>query len=228
MARAVGGTIGNYKGRLGKVSARIVNGETIISARSASFKESKNPKHIEVKQKFAVTSTFTKGVLKLPALFRIWKLNKGPKLSEFNEVFRNNYTFSSIKAPTMQNIITPQGFTSPFTSAVINEGNLIVALSALNSIIIVKNSEVNISINAVICHYDPLEKTDLYFRITSVSKEVTDFNFSEPCNLEMKLNVESAAIVGKYNKKIIYLAVATKSAYNDIIRYSQSRSILSD
>jgi hypothetical protein len=31
MARVVGGTIGNYKGRLGKVSARIVNGETIIS-----------------------------------------------------------------------------------------------------------------------------------------------------------------------------------------------------
>jgi len=32
-------------------------------------KKSKNPKHIEVKQKFAVTSTFTKGVLELPALF---------------------------------------------------------------------------------------------------------------------------------------------------------------
>jgi hypothetical protein len=228
MARAVGGTIGNFKGRLGKVSARVVNGETILSARSASFKESKNPKHIEVKQKFAVTSTFTKGVLELPALFRIWKLNKTPKLSEFNEVFKCNYAFSSIKAPTMQNIITPQGFTSPITSAVINEGKLTVALSALNSIIIVNNDEINISINAVICNYDPLEENDPYFEITPVSKEILDFNFSEPCNLEMKLNIESAAIVGKYKKKIIFLAVATKSAYNEIVRYSQSLSLSSD
>jgi hypothetical protein len=228
MARAVGGTIGNFKGRLGKVSARIVNGETIISARSASFKESKNPKHIEVKQKFAVTSTFTKGVLKLPALFQIWKLNKAPKLSEFNEVFRNNYAFSSIKAPTMQNIITPQGFTPPFISAVINEEKLTVALSAMNSIILVNNNEVNISINAVICNYDPLEENDPYFEITPVSKEILDFNFSEPCNLELKLDVESSATVEKYNKKIIYLAVATKSVYNDIIRYSQSLSLSSD
>jgi hypothetical protein len=228
MARAVGGTIGNFKGKLGKFSARVVNGETILSARPSSFKESKNPKHIEVKQKFAVTSTFTKGVLELPALFQIWKLNKGPKLSEFNEVFKCNYAFSSPNAPTMQNIITPQGFTPPITSAVINEGKLIVALSALNTVIIVKNNEVSLSINALICHDNPLEENDPYFRITSVSKEVIDFNFSEPCNLEMKLDVESSAIVEKYNKKIIYLAVAIKSAYNDIIRYSQSLSLSSD
>ena len=225
MARAVGGTIGNFKGRLGKVSARVVNGETILSARSASFKESKNPKHIEVKQKFAVTSTFTKGVLELPALFRIWKLNKAPKLSEFNQVFRCNYAFSSPNTPTMKNIITPHGFTSPIASAVINEEKLTVALSAMNSIILVNNNEVNISINALICNYDPLEENDPYFETTPVSKEILDFNFSEPCNLEMKLNVESAATVGKYKKKIIFLAVATKSAYNEIVRYSQSISL---
>jgi hypothetical protein len=89
----------------------------------------------------------------------------------------------------------------------------------------VKNTEVNLSINAVICNYDPLEENDPYFEITPVSKEILDFNFSEPCNLEMKLNVESAATVGKYNKKIIYLTVATKSAYNEIVRYSQSISL---
>jgi hypothetical protein len=48
MTRAVGGTFGNFRGRLGKVTARVVNGETILSARSESFKESKNPKHIEI------------------------------------------------------------------------------------------------------------------------------------------------------------------------------------
>jgi hypothetical protein len=37
MAQTVGGTLGNFKGRLGKVSARVVNGETIFSACPSSF-----------------------------------------------------------------------------------------------------------------------------------------------------------------------------------------------
>jgi len=59
-----------------------------------------------------------------------------------------------------------------------------------------KNNEVNLSINALICIYNPNVKKDPYFSITSVSKELFDFNFSEPFNLEMKLNVESAGITG--------------------------------
>jgi hypothetical protein len=228
MARTVGGPVGNFRGRLGKFSARVVNDETILSARPESFKESKNPKHIEVKQKFAVTSKFTKGVLELPALFRIWKLNKVPKNSEFNMVFKYNYAFSSPNAPTMQNIITPHGFVLPTASAEIKEGKLTIALPVLNSIITVNISEVNISVNAVICNYEPLINTEPFFKITSVSKELLDFNFSAPCNLEIKLSNESAATTRDYNKRIIFLAVATKSEYNEIVRYSQSLSLQSN
>lgn len=229
MARTVGGgPIGNFRGRLGKITARVVNGETILSARSDNFKESTNPKHIEVKEKFAVTSTFTKGVLELPALFQIWKLNKTPKKSEFNTVFSHNYAFSSPNSPTLQNIITPHGFVLPAASAEIKDGKVTVSLPALNSIITVNRSEVNISINAVICNYEPVVNTDRFFKITSVSKEVLDFNFSEPCSLEMKLDVESAVTTRDYNKRIIFLAVATKSAYNEIVRYSQSFSLQSN
>jgi Sec-independent protein translocase protein TatA len=59
MARAVGGTIGNFRGRLGKV-----NGETILSARSASFKENKNPKHIEEKMNCSTLISVSPLILK--------------------------------------------------------------------------------------------------------------------------------------------------------------------
>ena len=88
--------------------------------------------------------------------------------------------------------------------------------------------EVSLSINAVICHYNPNDENDPYFSINSVSKELSDFYFSEPFNLEMKLNVESAGITGQYNKKIIFLAVAAKSPYNEIVRYSKLLSLSSD
>jgi hypothetical protein len=228
MARTTGGPIGNFRGRLGKYSARVVNGETILSARCENFKESTNPKHIEVKEKFGVTSTFTKGVLELPALFQIWKLNKTPKNSEFNMVFSYNYAFSSPNAPTMQNIITPHGFVLPNAIAEIKDGKVTVSLPALNSAITVNISEVNISVNALISNYEPIINTDPFFKITSISKEVIDFNFNEPYTLEMQFGIESSATIGLYKKRIIFLAVATKSAYNEIVRYSQSLSLPSD
>jgi hypothetical protein len=43
-----------------------------------------------------------------------------------------------------------------------------------------------------------------------------------------KFRNESAATTRDYNKKIIFLAKATKSAYNEIVRYSQSLSLPSD
>jgi len=149
-------------------------------------------------------------------------------LHEFNMVFSYNYAFSSPNAPTMQNIITPTGFVLPGTSAEIKDGKVTVSLPALNSAITVNISEVNISVNALICNYEQIIDTDPFFKIISVSKEVIDFNFSEPYNLEMKFSNESAATTEQYNKKIIFLAVATKSAYNEIVRYSQSLSLQSN
>ena len=228
MARLIGGIFGRVAGKIGNFTVRTVNGKTFVSTRPKNYKSSTSPKSIEVKQKFAVTSTFTKGVLELPALFQIWKLNKTPKKSEFNMVFSYNYAFSSPNAPTMRNIITPHGFVLPSASAEIKDGKVTVALSALNSTIIVNDSEVNISINAVICNYEPIKETEPFFKMISVSKDVIDFNFSEPCNLDMKLGIQSAATTRDYNKKIIFLAVATKSAYNEIVRYSQSLSLQSN
>jgi len=42
------------------------------------------------------------------------------------------------------------------------------------------------------------------------------------------LNPEYAALVAKYNTKIIYLVVATKSKDNKVIQYSRSYSKISD
>jgi hypothetical protein len=228
MARQVGGSIGLFKGRLGKVSARIINGETILSARPENFKESKNPKHAEVKLKFAVTSTFTSGVLELPGLYQIWKLNKIPGLSEFNMIFSRNFRFSSDKAPTIQNIITPDGFNSPFTSAEITAGVLKADLMALNTVTTISKTEVNLSVNAVISCSDPHEESDPFFKIASVSKEITNFNFSEACKIEMNLALDAVSTVGQYKQKIIYLAVAAKSAYNEIVNNSQSISFIAN
>jgi hypothetical protein len=229
MARSFGGVLGNFKGKLGKVSARIVKGDTILSARPSSFRESTKPKHVEAKQKFAVTIAFASSVAQLPALYESWKMKKDPALSVINTICQTNYGFSSTQAPTLNNIITPVGgFGTPFTAAQIANGKLTGTLAPLNSVSVISNDAVDLSINAVICLSDPKKGGDPLYKIINVSKDVAGFQFTQQYNFEIDLDVEKAAEVAKYNVNCIYLAVATKSADGDIIKYSNSYSIQSN
>ena len=228
MARAFGGVLGNFKGKLGKVAARIVEGDTILSARPASYKASNSPKHVETRQKFAVTVAFASSVASLQTLHDIWQLNRGPKMSGFNTITKQNFGLSSTQAPTLNNIITPGGFGSPVTAAAIASGKLTGTLAAVNSVAVLSANETNLSINAIICLSDPKAESDPFYKLISLSKDVTGFNFSQVYNLEIDLNVVDAPEIAKYNQKFIYLAVATKSADDQIVQYSRSYSVISN
>jgi hypothetical protein len=228
MARVVGNVAGNLKGKLGNLSARTVNGRTILAARPSSYKESTTAKHVETKQKFAVTTGFASKVADLPALSAIWKLNKQPGLSVVNTIFQQNFDLSSTQAPTLNNIITPDGFGTPVTAAAIAAGKLTGALAALNTITVIPAGAVNLSINAVISLSDPKSASDPFFMVIPVSKEVTDFEFTQVYNFEIDLNLDEAGEVAKYNQEFIYLAVAIKSADDQIIKYSKSYSLISN
>jgi hypothetical protein len=228
MARVFGGVLGNFKGKLGKVAARIVSGDTILSARPSSFKESTTAKHAEVKQKFAVTIAFASAISDLPTLYEIWKLKKNPGMSVINTIFKRNYDFSSVELPTLQNIITPDGFGSPVTAAAVAAGKLTSTLTALETVAVISDNDVDLSINAVICLSDPKTASDSSYKILPVSKEIAGFNFNQEYNLEINLNVEDTAEVAKYNQKLVFLSVAIKSADGQISKYSRSHAIQSN
>ena len=228
MARASGGVLGNFKGKLGKVAARIVEGDTILSARPASFKASNSPKLVETRQKFTVTVAFASNVASLQTLHDIWQLNRGPKMSAFNTITKQNFVLSSTQAPTLNNIITPGGFGSPVTAAAIAAGKLTGTLAAINSVAILSANETNLSINAIVCLSDPKATGDPFYKLIPLSKEVAGFNFSQQYNLEIDLNVVDAPEIAKYNQKFIYLAVATKSADGQVVQYSRSYSLISN
>jgi hypothetical protein len=228
MARVVGNVVGNLKGKLGNLSARTVNGKTIMAARPSSYKESTTPKHVETKQRFAVTTGFASKVSNLPALNAIWKLNKQPGISVINTIFQKNFDLSSTQAPSLNNVITPDGFGSPVTAAAIAAGKLTGSLAALNTITVVPAGAVNLSINAVISLTDPKISSDPFFKVMSVSKEVANFVFGQVYNFEIDFDLDEAGEVAKYNQKFIYLAVAIKSADDQIIKYSKSYSLISN
>jgi len=227
MARVIGGALGNFRGKLGKVAAKIIGGDTILCARPSSFNVSYSTKIVESRRKFKVTIDFASSVSRLPTLHDIWSKNRGPRMTASNMIFIPNFNLSSAQAPTLNNIITPMdGFGSPVASVAFETKKLTSTLAALDSVTNISPSEVNLSINAIVCLSDPITNCDPFYKMISLSKEVVDFNFIQVCNFEIGLNPEEAGLVAMYNQKIVYLAVATKSEDNKVIKYSNTYSLI--
>ncbi|MHB8872004.1 MAG: hypothetical protein ACYC5G_06140, partial [Candidatus Doudnabacteria bacterium] len=110
MAIVNGNVIGNLSGKLGNLSARTVDGRTVLAARPSSFNASQDPAVLQVRQKFSVTAKFASAILALTSLVSIWKKVRNVASSVFNEIFQSNFAYSSIEKPTEQNILAPEGF----------------------------------------------------------------------------------------------------------------------
>ena len=225
MAVVKGSVIGFLSGKLGQLVARTTKGRTILSARPASFNVSYVPALVEIRKKFANTVAFTKALLKLSALYDIWKaFNKGT-LSVFNFVFQRNFGFSSAEKPTTSNIITPEGFPTPVDSVVLAADKVTVQLLALDTRTVITAAERDLSANGLICYYNPTDEADKPFEIISLNDELAAFDMSMPYTLEHNLDVSQQLTAAKYQNSITYFVVATKDSTGKIVQYSDTYAL---
>ncbi|MEW6653393.1 MAG: hypothetical protein AB1394_07985 [Bacteroidota bacterium] len=224
MALVSGNVICNLSGRLGNLSARTVNGQTILAARTSSFNASQEPASLEVRSKFAVTANFAKHILTLPSLVEIWKKSKESGISVFNAIFKSNFAYSSTEKPTEQNIITPGGFALPATAASVDSDKITASISALNTTAIFGADEVALSANALVVFSNPTVPTDPAFQVVALSKEVSNFNFTQNYSLQIDFNIVQANSAAKYQDSVLLLVVASKDAAGKVVQYSSTHS----
>jgi len=220
MARLTGSVLGNLRGKLGNLSARTVEGKTILSARPSSFNVSQTPESIEARKRFGITGNFSKFLMENPDLVSIWTKEKFPGMSVFNTIFKSNYPYTSPDRPTEDNIITPGGFGLPVTSATLASDNLTLELGALDSVAIFSPEEVDLTIAAVVVYHNPINPEDNPYRVIKLSKAESGFDFSAVYNGTLPLDVVQQSIAAKYQNSILYLAVASKSAEGNVVQYS--------
>lgn len=220
MARVSGNVIGNLSGRLGNLSARTVDGHTILSARPSSFNGNQSPEAIAIRERFAVTGKFASIIQDIPDLMSIWQTVKLPGMSTFNTIFKRNFSLSSTLKPTNQNIITPGGFTLPLTSANLSAGSLALELPVLNTSLELSAEEVNLVIFALVIYSNPTDPENQYYKIFAHSKSLTAFNFSAVYTGSIVFSASQQSIAQDYQDAAFYLAIATKNAEGKVIKYS--------
>lgn len=220
MARLFSNVIGNFSGKLGNLSARIKYGKTVLAARPASFNIPTDAAAIDRRNTFLASVKFALQVAGLPELRKVWEKVKPNNLSVFNQVVSKNYPLASASRPTIDNIITPDGFALAVQSALIDADKLTATIPALNTMTVLDPDEVHCSINAVICFHTPLNPNDDAYTIIKLSKDVPNYQFGTAYNLQMDLNVLQKTVAAKYDSRIVYLAVATKTADDRVVQNS--------
>ena len=112
MAILSGNVIGNLRGRLGNLSARTVEGRTIMSARPSSFNINYGPTVLDVRHKFAVIVDIAKAILSIETLSAIWKTVKGTGMTAIkNQMntalsFRREASRNFLKSEFINNVLT--------------------------------------------------------------------------------------------------------------------------
>ncbi len=226
MAIVKSNVIGNLSGRLGNLSARTVNGKTVLSARPASFNASNEPIFIVIRSKFAVTAKFSSKVISLSTLNAIWKKVKHPPHSSFHEVFKVNFPYSSVDRPTVYNVLTPSsgGFPLPVQSSSVVADNVSVELLKLSDASVFTPEEVNLSANGMVCYFSPLNPADPKFQIITLNDEIPNYVFNQSFESNIALNVIQQNIAAKYQNSILLFAVASKNSEGKVIQYSTTYS----
>ncbi len=224
MAVVKGSVIGYLSGKLGHLSARIREGRTILSARPASFNVSYVPALVEIRKKFAVTSSFVKNLLNLSALYQIWTNAKEAGMTVANTVFRKNFQLSAADKPTANNMITPtDGFALPVTSATIGEDKITLVLAPLNTAAVINELiERNFVINGMLCYYNPVNAEDESFALTGLVKPPAVVDLINPLTIEIPLNVVQQALTVRFQSSILYIALITIDAEGKPVQYSST------
>ena len=224
MAIVNGNVIGNLRGRLGNLTARTVEGKTILAARPSSFNVNYDPALVAIRQRFAVTASFAKAILSLDTLSSIWKTVKESGITVFNTIFKNNFNYSDTDKPSENNIITPGGFGLPVTAAAVAADNITASFDALNTTAVISADEVGLSANALVCFSNPNNPDDKPYQVIALSKEVANFDFTQAYDLQIDFDVSQKLIAGKYANSTLYLGVASKTAENKMVQYSSTYS----
>ncbi len=221
MAILSGSPIGLWRGKLGNMVGRIMDGRTILSMRPDSFHVNNSPEMVEIRKKFAVTLSFVSNMLKLSAIHEIWEKLKESRMTVYNYAFKKNYRLSSSDKPTVDNLLTPiDGFPITVTAAAVGETAVTGQIAALESVLITTPEDFTYNPNVLICFYNPVDPNDAPYQIVTAKGIPQLMDTINPITISVPLNVVQQNIAAKYENSTLYIALVTQNEAGKVIQYS--------
>ena len=223
MARLVNPVFGNFKGRIGTLSARVRNGVTILSARPSSFNPSDDPENVAIRNRFRVTSGLSSAINGVDDLKKIWDKVSPAGMSAFNAIFKENFDYSDEDKPTINNKLTPDGgFDFDVTSVTVNAGTVAVDLPALNTFKTFGAEEQDLSAYIILMPFDPVDPQYDYFSPLALEHNEANYVNSAALNFTINLTQSQQNETALYNQSLLLMCLATKDSEANVVEYSST------
>jgi hypothetical protein len=225
MARLVNPVFGNFKGRIGTLSARVRNGITILSSRPSSFNPSDDPTSVAIRNRFRVTTGLSSAINRVDDLKRIWDAASPADMSPFNAIFKENFDYSDEDKPTINNKLTPDGgFGFEVTSVTVDSATVAVNLPALNTFKTFGATEQDLSAYIVLVPFDPIDPQHDYFSPLALEYNEPNYVNSAALNFTVNLTQSQQNETALYNQSLLLMCLATKDADANVVEYSSTYS----
>ncbi|HOJ19692.1 MAG: hypothetical protein GX452_10070 [Ignavibacteriales bacterium] len=226
MAILIGSVLGNFRGRLGNICARINAGRTIFAALPSSFKDANTQEQQDYRSKLTTSAKFCSGINNNLTLRKLWKLRTPELLSPFNYMVKVNAKKVGLIAPTGDCLTSPpQGFAFTANSISVTESAVTATIPALETFLSLPPEASGVKFAGIVCYSDPLNEGMEVFVVTSLNKTVESYNFTTQYSLSIDLSPVQVALGAVYQKKTVFLGViVTDESGNDILAHSDSVS----
>jgi len=223
MAQISNSVLGNLSGKLGNLSARTLNGNTILASRPGPRNKPATDVQSQVHGKFKTTIELAQKIVANADLKFIWNKTSPAGSSGFNYAVKLNYPFSLPEHPTANNILTPGGFdlvAEDIPSTISTELGMTVNPIAATKVM--DQEEVNVSFYGMAILYNPTDPTNKSFRLISKKLDANNFDFFANFEVHMPLDTAEQNIVTQYQNHISLFVAVTKSSEGKIIEWSET------
>jgi len=226
MAILIGSVLGNLRGKLGNLAARINAGRTILSARPSSFNDPKTQEQIELRSKLGTAAKFSSGINNSLTLRKLWKMKRPPLMSAFSFMVQQNVSHVGLTEPTEYCITSPsQGFAYSATDINMTESAVTATIPALTSFISLPPEASAVKFAGIVCYSDPVNEGTELFVVTPLEKAVATYNFGSQYSLSIPLSAVQLNLGTQYQRKTVFLGViVTDVSELQVIAYSHSDS----
>jgi hypothetical protein len=246
MAETLDGATFEFRGKLTGLTI-IVNGRVLYTEKEDAV-ETRSAAVIRAQKKHATVSSFASCVNKIPVLSKIWrtsyfrKSNKASigkdkidreyagKASAFNKIMAANKRLKTlIERPTEKNLIVPGNrlFLPSFTSLLLSDELIVKFVFKNYNAPDFRFKEKAITGAAIICPYNPKDRTDKRFELFPKWNHIVKFIPSETLEINLAISDEERDIIKKYNECLLYFTLVLETSGGRIIDYFSTEGVSS-
>ncbi|HPO54707.1 MAG: hypothetical protein GX452_02580 [Ignavibacteriales bacterium] len=201
---------GKIVGKLGPIYAKMVKGRNIFAIMpipTGRLYESLTDQY----KKFRTAVKFASALSAFPKLKKLNESLRGRFFSGYNALVSKNLKFVGIATPSDNCTIVVEGFGFAATDIAVSETAVSATVPAMDSLTEIPEEAANVRFLGSVVYSDAVDPNDEPFMVTTLEKEVQNYNFSNPYSFSHNLSAYQLGLAEKYQRKTVYLAAVIES-----------------